>query len=102
MPLDEAECTQRIRASFVAEAISGAVQFSPKLLDFGTVLLGTEAAKELTLTNVSDCNLHYELEVVEDELVKGLDTDGDGCVEASCNRRSYCLVWPTPQASGTL
>jgi hypothetical protein len=60
---------------------SGAITFDPPIVDFGTTLVKTVETRELTLVNSSDCDLLYELTVVDKKQLSQVDLDGDGLVE---------------------
>jgi len=77
------ECTQQVKMSLRAQGTTGALQFTPSLLDFKTILQGTKRTKTLTLTNNSDCTLKYELKIVPESRVEGMDLDHDGVLETN-------------------
>lgn len=68
--------------SILGEGTSGAISFSPQVMDFKTLLLGTKGTMSLEIKNNSDCNLKFGLEVVKKSEVHLLDEDNDGVVEA--------------------
>jgi hypothetical protein len=74
---------QRTHVDVIGQGTTGAIRFSPPIIDFGTVRLGTSTTLPLRLSNASDCNLRYNLEVVPAQLVDSIDADGDGVVEAN-------------------
>ena len=86
-PAPGAKVLQSLALTVVGEGSSGAIEFSPAVVDFETLLLGTKSSKALSMRNNSDCNIKYRLQVVPLDDVAGIDTDGDGIVEADEMRR---------------
>lgn len=71
-----------ISISILGEGTSGAISFSPQVLDFKTLLLGNKRTLLLKIKNNSDCNLKFGLEFVKSSQVSSIDKDHDGVVEA--------------------
>ena len=78
-----AKRSKRVSLPIKGIGSSGAVQFSPAEMDLGTTLVGAQTTKILTLSNTSDCDLHFRVDSIRQSDLKLIDQDGDGNVDIS-------------------
>mmetsp|Transcript_15768 Transcript_15768/g.37278 ORF Transcript_15768/g.37278 Transcript_15768/m.37278 type:complete len:1920 (+) Transcript_15768:72-5831(+) len=60
------EEAQRVMLNVFAEGTAGQVMFSPSVIDFGVMLVGTVTKRTVNLCNKSDCSMQYQLSFYED------------------------------------
>ncbi|KAJ3334134.1 hypothetical protein HDU76_008596 [Blyttiomyces sp. JEL0837] len=54
---------RRTTLTIIGRGTTASIRAEPKLVDFGAVLINTAIEKEITITNIEECDIFYDLEI---------------------------------------